>query len=215
MRTTSASPTRSTRECLLLTSASLMVRRPAARSGAASALASGVDLGLHLELGEWRYRGQRWESVDEVPAELVESEIESQLEAFRDLVGAEPTHLDSHQHVHLREPARAAAAALATRLKVPLRHLDARVRYCGEFYGQTERGEPLPEHIGVDALIRVVATLGDGVTELCCHPARGGVPMSGYDRERVAELAALCDPRVRAAVDQRGVRLTTFRDVVA
>jgi predicted glycoside hydrolase/deacetylase ChbG (UPF0249 family) len=31
-----------------------------------------------------------------------------------------------------------------------------------------------------------------------------------YGAERLVEAATLCDPRVRAAVDEHGVRLATF-----
>jgi chitin disaccharide deacetylase len=35
---------------------------------------------------------------------------------FRRLVGKVPTHIDSHQHVHRREPVRAVLIALARKL---------------------------------------------------------------------------------------------------
>jgi predicted glycoside hydrolase/deacetylase ChbG (UPF0249 family) len=69
-----------------------------------------LSLGLHLDLGEWLYRGDRWEctylrvQLDDEGA--VRTETARQLAAFRRLVGCDPTHLDSHQHVHREEPAR-------------------------------------------------------------------------------------------------------------
>jgi predicted glycoside hydrolase/deacetylase ChbG (UPF0249 family) len=88
------------------------------------------------------------------------------------------------------------------------------VRFCGAFYGQGHDGEPLPEAITADALIALVGDLPAGATELCCHPAAGGVPAMPYGAERVRELAALCDPGVRAAIDEDGVRLCTFREAL-
>jgi predicted glycoside hydrolase/deacetylase ChbG (UPF0249 family) len=202
----------------VVTSASLMVRWPAAAAAVAAAREfPGLSLGLHLDLGEWVYRGGEWVAAYEVvpvgdPA-AVAAEAARQLDAFRRLTGRDPTHLDSHQHVHRREPARSALSALAGALAVPLRHFDPHVRYCGDFYGQTGTGEPLPGAVGVDALLAVVAALPPGVTELACHPADGVDFDTTYGRERVEELAALCDPRVRSALAERGVRLVSFGEL--
>ena len=37
--------------------------------------------------------------------------------------------------------------------------------------------------------------------------------MRPYTAERAAELATLCDPDVAALLTERGIRLTTFREV--
>ena len=82
----------------------------------------------------------------------------------------------------------------------------------GDFYGQSATGEPLPDAIGVDALVRIIDGLLPGITELGCHPGLhgdGGV----YADERGEEVRALCDPRVRAAVDARRIRLCSFHGV--
>jgi predicted glycoside hydrolase/deacetylase ChbG (UPF0249 family) len=88
------------------------------------------------------------------------------------------------------------------------------VRYCGAFYGQGRHGVALPELIGADALVALVGELEPGVTELCCHPADAVDFESSYAAERMVELRALCDPRVRRALDEHGVELCSFRDLV-
>ncbi|NIJ33121.1 hopanoid biosynthesis-associated protein HpnK [Sphingomonas oligoaromativorans] len=60
----------------------------------------------------------------------------------------------------------------------------------------------------------LIERLPDGVSELYCHPATedeypGSAPGYAYR----AELAALLDPGVRAAVTQRGIRLGRFADI--
>ena len=80
------------------------------------------------------------------------------------------THLDSHQHVHLREPVRTAVLDQSRRLQVPARDCGPDIRYCGDFYGQTGTGEPWPANITVEAFVRIVNGLRPGVTELGCHP---------------------------------------------
>jgi predicted glycoside hydrolase/deacetylase ChbG (UPF0249 family) len=165
----------------IVTSASLMVGRPAALA-AVTALAEHPDLavGLHLEREEG---------------------CEAQLERFRELVGREPTHLDSHKHVHETDSAFGAVAeALATELGLPLRN--RAIRYERSFYG---RDAISPEH-----LIELIQTLPPGWTEIGCHPAAGPVPTSSYDAERRIELETLRDPRVKDLLNVSDVQLCSF-----
>jgi chitin disaccharide deacetylase len=143
----------------------------------------------------------------------VTEEAARQLAAFRRLVGRDPTHLDSHQHVHLREPVRSVLSKLAGELAVPLRHCDPRIRHCGDFYGQTGEGQPFPEGISVDALMDIFAALPLGVTELACHPGLDDGLQSTYSSERAVEVRVLCDPRVREAMVSGEIALLAFGDV--
>lgn len=204
----------------IVTSASLMVRWPSAAAAARYARDHGVlSVGLHLDLGEWCYDNGQWLPVYEVVClsdrTALESEAFRQLETFQDLMHANPTHLDSHQHVHLHEPARAVAGILADALAIPLRSRDRRVRYCGKFYGQSAEGVPMPELIQPEHLIRILRRLPTGITELGCHPgsADDRELMTMYRDERASELNTLCDPRVRSALGQAGIDLCSFRDV--
>jgi predicted glycoside hydrolase/deacetylase ChbG (UPF0249 family) len=203
----------------IVTSASLMVLQPAAASAAAySREHARLSLGLHLDLGEWAYDGEAWVPVYGVvplddPA-VVAGELERQLGIFRRLVVREPTHLDSHQHVHLDEPVRSAAIELARRLGVPLRHLSAGIRYCGRFYGQTARGRPLPEAITVESLIAIATGLPPGLTELGCHPGRETAAESPYGPERSTEVDVLSHPSVRIHLGAAGIELCSFRDAI-
>ena len=204
----------------IVTSASLMVRWPAAIEAAAySREHPTLSLGLHVDLSEWAYRDETWVPLYEVvPAgdiTAVAEEVSSQLATFRGLVGKDPTHLDSHQHTHLEEPVRSVVVEIARKLAVPLRHCSPKIRYCGEFYGQTAEGSPLLDAISVDGLINILATLPPGLTELCSHP---GYPLgldTMYCSERVVEVRTLCDPRVRAAVVAMGIELCSFGNIAA
>ena len=208
-------------ECGIVTSASLMVRPDAAADAAEYArLHPALGVGLHVDLGEWVHvEGYEWRAAYEVvpldDEEAVAAEVERQLDRFRNLLSHEPTHLDSHQHVHLRDPTHSVLLRVAARLAVPLRHFSDVVRYCGEFYGQAKDGSPNLEAISVDGLIRTIRGLPPGVTELACHPGDDPELASAYRDERLLELAALCDPRVRSALVDSQVELRTFEGVTA
>ena len=64
-------------------------------------------------------------------------------------------------------------------------------------------------------LIRILETeVGNGVTELGCHP---GYPdptlVSSYSEDRELELRTLCDARVRRFIQTSGIALVGFGEV--
>jgi predicted glycoside hydrolase/deacetylase ChbG (UPF0249 family) len=202
----------------IVTSASLMVRWPAAEAAAEDARRHPrFSVGLHVDLGESIYRDGEWirlyERVDRRDARAVESEIRAQLALCRELLGRDPTHLDSHQHAHLEEPVRSILEDLAGELNVPLRHRSSRVRHDGRFYGQTNTGEPWPSGVSATHLLKILSGLPDGVTEVACHPGFADDLVTMYRRERRVELDVLCDPGVRRAVLQEGIELLGFADL--
>jgi predicted glycoside hydrolase/deacetylase ChbG (UPF0249 family) len=203
----------------IVTSASVMVRWPAAAAAAAYGRdRSRFSLGLHVDLCEWAFADGEWFPVYEVvPPEdptAVAEEVRGQLQSFRDLVGSDPTHVDSHQHLHVSDPvATPVIRELARELGVPLRSVSSYVRYCGDFYGQTPTGEALPEAISVERLIEILGALSPGTTELGCHPGEGKQIGTTYSEERDRELTVLCDPRVHEAIETKGIVLCSFADI--
>jgi predicted glycoside hydrolase/deacetylase ChbG (UPF0249 family) len=204
----------------IVTSASLMVWWDAATAAAAYARTHpSLSVGLHVDLGEWRWRDGAWHTVyvrvDPEDAAEVEREIRRQLEHARDLLGRDPTHLDSHQHVHRREPVRSVLARVGAELGVPVRHGVATIRHCGDFYGQGPTGEPFPDLIAVSSLIALLRRLPAGTTELGCHPGYADDLDSVYRAERAIELRALCDDHVRHLLAAEKIHLMSFDEVVA
>ena len=198
----------------IVTSASLMVDQCCARQAAQYALhRPELSVGLHLDLGEWRYESGEWRCVYsrlvEQTDKAVAVEIDRQLAKFRELLRDDPTHLDSHQHVHLSEPARTGLISTGAKLGVPVRALNEGVRFIGDFYGQTASGDPLHSCVSVDSLINIIASLLPGVNELLCHPGQGTID-SDYGSERALELETLCDPRVREALAKSNVALCSY-----
>jgi chitin disaccharide deacetylase len=202
----------------IVTSASLMTTGAAVREAVEYALSHpALGVGLHVDLGEWFCRDWAWharyERVCVEDAGAVARELASQLDAFQRLMGRPPTHLDSHQNVHLRQPARRCFVEAARRLNVSLRACTPGMHWCGDFYGQTTEGLPFPHAISPASLVRIVESLPEGVTVLICHPGEGADLETMYLHERAIERATLCDARVRAALAARGVALRSFEQV--
>jgi chitin disaccharide deacetylase len=199
----------------IVTSASLMVRAPHAAEAAAYAQAHPrLSVGLHIDLAEWHYTGAAWiAAYEHVPlddAVAVGAEVAAQLERFTALMGRAPTHLDSHQHVHRKEPVRTIVLGHGRELGVPVREFARQIHYEGGFYGQTGQGEPWPEGITPEALCALLRTLPEGTTELGCHPGLDDDSGSSYAQERSLEVATLCDPRVLATVREQRIALRSF-----
>ena len=122
----------------IVTSATLLINRPAAAAGIelARAEAPRLGLGLHLNLTSGQpvlppehvpslvdetgnfYPISRWAAVmDQFSPDELRAEIEAQFDAFVRLAGHAPDHLDSHHHAAYLHP-----AGLRTLLDLAVRH---------------------------------------------------------------------------------------------
>lgn len=103
-----------------ITSASLIVNGPTAKTASEKAILVGLPIGLHLNLteGEPITEARALKKSDGTLAykmefrrlaykaskdfiEAVDEEVAAQLEKFKALTGAYPSHVDGHQHVHV------------------------------------------------------------------------------------------------------------------
>jgi predicted glycoside hydrolase/deacetylase ChbG (UPF0249 family) len=187
----------------ILTSTSLMVDWPAAEHAVELAREHPrLSVGLHyVEDGP---------EIDE-PGHI-ELTFAAQLARFRELTGSDPTHVDSHHHVHMSRLE--TFAPLVAPLGVPLRG-DGRVRYLGDYYGHPRRGVIDLDRVRAPFLLDLIAreASADGFTELGCHPARVTADLvSSYSSEREVELATLTDPDLRARIEELGFTLVSYHD---
>ena len=207
-----------THEQGIVTSTSLMVRWPYAAEAAAYAGENPrLGVGLHVDFGEWYYsrgwRLPRYVVVPEgSPAVAFEDELRRQLDSFRVLTGKEPSHIDSHQHLHFQEPLGGVFRRLCNALRLPLRATPP-VRFCGAFYGQGLKGRSFPERVSVSAFCTILAGLPSGTVEIGCHPSLEVDFESVYAHERIIECATLCDPVVAQCINEHGFQLSSFHGV--
>jgi predicted glycoside hydrolase/deacetylase ChbG (UPF0249 family) len=186
----------------IVTSTSLMVDGAAADQAVRLAAEHpALSIGLHF--------------VDDTPAlddpSHAAREFQAQLELFWALMGSEPTHVDSHHHVHVRRMA--TFAELVEPLGVPLRG-DGRVQYLAAFFAHPEAGVVDPERIREPFLLRLLETeVRADFAELGCHPGRVTRELrSSYGPEREIEIETLTTVGLRAKIEKIGLALASYRD---
>jgi predicted glycoside hydrolase/deacetylase ChbG (UPF0249 family) len=178
-----------------------------------------LEVGVHLTLVEERSltTGEamppNWMRFLVSKVGDVEGELRLQIERVL-ASGLRVTHLNGHQHLHML------FLPLVRQLAVEYRIPYVRVVH--------DRGGPLGFRRAIFAMLgrkrgrtigvveagrltanRIIALLDhvDGTTELVTHP---GIAVKGYAHWRYAwdeETRALCDPRVREAVEKKGIAL--------
>lgn len=91
-----------------------------------------------------------------------------------------------------------------------------RLRRAGIQYNGTVRGLADTGHMDEATVLRLVPTIGAGVTEMFFHPATDAPspdPLPQPVRAHVAELEALCSPRVRARLEEIGARRGSWGEI--
>jgi predicted glycoside hydrolase/deacetylase ChbG (UPF0249 family) len=219
----------------VVTSATMMVNYPSARRVAVLSRDNpALGIGLHVALsggvpalppehlrslvdakGMLPAKPEGLAAAD--PAEVL-AEVRAQLKLFREIMGRDPTHFDSHHHSHREVPAVFdAILTLAWETGLPVRNVSP---------AMAERlrreGVPTPDHFVEDFyaegatlndLIGIVEDLPAGTSEIMCHPAVVDEELrssSGYSDVRARELDVLTHGAVRQAVQRSGVRLISF-----
>jgi predicted glycoside hydrolase/deacetylase ChbG (UPF0249 family) len=222
----------------IVTSATLMVNyAPAAEAAELARKKPSLGVGLHVALtgGPAALPPERIRSLVDSQGRLppkpdglakadpgeVLAEARAQLQRFRQIMGRDPTHMDSHHHSHRENdavlealvtlawetglPVRSASPAVLERLRREgIRTTDYFVE---EFYDQ---GATLED------VIRILGDLKAGTTELMCHPAVVDEELkgtSGYAEPRTRELEVLTHREVRQTIQAAGIHLVTFANL--
>jgi predicted glycoside hydrolase/deacetylase ChbG (UPF0249 family) len=192
--------------------------------------AHGAVKSLTDQQGSFFKYGQVLKSLPNLNSEEVRTEWQAQIDAFIKAAGKKPDHLDSHHHASYFSPALfRVMLELAKEYDCPIR-FPFTARAPGE-WGKMQRYVPdllnefkprRPDHFIAefydqqatsDVLIKLINELGEGVSELMCHP--GFVPdafvnESTYNTLRQRELGILIDPAIRNAIEEREIELINF-----
>jgi predicted glycoside hydrolase/deacetylase ChbG (UPF0249 family) len=186
----------------IVTSTSLMVDQPAAEHAARLARDHpALSVGLHF--------------VDDGPEldrpDHAAREFGRQLGRFRELMGSEPTHVDSHHHVHMTRMS--TFAPMVEPLGVPLRG-DGRVKYLGGYFAHPRPGVVDLDRVRAPFLADLIASEATvACTELGCHPGRVTADLnSSYTREREIEIETLTSRGLRTSIEALGLTLASYRD---
>ncbi len=191
----------------ILTSTSLLVKTRFAEEAAMLAhTVPDLSVGLHADV-----RNELKESAE--GSERLRESLRWQYNRFEELMGRPPTHLDSHHNVHLDSRTLPHFLEMAGEHGLLVRK-HSQIRYFSKFYGQWS-GRTHLEQVSVEKLSRMMKTeIGDGVTELCCHPGYADKDhQTSYGIERETELSTLCDPRVRRALAEQAIKLISYHDL--
>jgi predicted glycoside hydrolase/deacetylase ChbG (UPF0249 family) len=190
----------------ILTSTSLLVNAKTSEEAAALGRASpNLSVGLHVDLSS-----ELKNPV--VGSQGLRESLHLQFSRFEELMNRPPTHLDSHRNVHLNPRVLPVFLELAKKHGLPLRG-HSPVRYFSKFYGQWGDHTHL-EQISVEKLASMIETeIGDGVTELSCHPGHIDADhATSYSIERETELRTLCNQRIREVLSEQAIRLISYHD---
>jgi predicted glycoside hydrolase/deacetylase ChbG (UPF0249 family) len=165
-------------------------------------LATGVEIGLHLELPEEDPRTAREGS------EAVLTALGEQLRRFEGLFGRPAAYLDGHHHCHARSEVAEAVARVAAERSLPLRSINAAHRRLLRRMGVatpdrlvgrlTEREPAVPHELrpAIDG-----GELPPGITEWMVHPGHADPGSSSdYDLGRAEDLDLVLGLALRSAL---------------
>ncbi len=172
------------------------------------------------QLGKWI-----WQIAEQgtLPLDEITRELDCQFNRFVDLFGREPTHIDSHHHVHMIPAIFPIVAEFARRKGVALRvdrhsegfsDLNAELPPTTDGFSSAFYGEEISEALFLRVLDHSVQQ-SECSLEVMAHPAfvDNTVRKSAYCWPRLTELDVLTSTSLKYAIAERGYRLGTFRDL--
>ena len=178
-----------------------------------------------LILDDSNFPSRRKEVREPKPDEIL-SEWRAQMELLLQ-AGIQPTHLDSHHHIHRLPAVLPAFLEIAKQYKLPARSVDPEMTAAFRAAGVPCADATLTDWYGgklsAASLVEVVT---EGVRkypgaksfELMCHPGFSGSDLercSRYTADREQELAVLCDPALQERLAAEGFSLTSVQVATA
>lgn len=198
----------------IVTSTSLMVYGKRASEATILSKYKNLSVGLHFQLTEKKLESyvRASKTLSTVSTEKISEEFGRQLNEFINIMGKKPTHLDSHHHVHMHPMIKPIFEKYSKENKIPVRDFYG-VGFIDNFFGWNEAKMRDINNIGVNALLKILARLDDGVYELMCHPGVADkklIGSSSYAIEREEELKTLTDKKIFDFVSSSGIKLVNW-----
>lgn len=162
----------------------------------------------------------------------VKKEWRAQIEAFIKAAGRKPTHIDSHHHASYFSPnlfrgmlelakeydcaIRFPFTEVSSEIEETAKHVPDLIQefnprrpdvFLVNFYDETATKEDL---------LNSINNVGDGTTEIMCHPGyvdEAFAKESVYNVQRERELKILTDPSVKETIESQNIELITFADL--
>ena len=217
----------------IVSSTTLMVNMPAC--GHAIELAKSnptLGVGIHFNLT----KGKPMTTIDSLTSpsgeffknyknvalakeEDIEKELRTQLEKFLSY-GIEPSHFDSHHHVHLLANVMNVVERLAREYNKPVRkawYQDLNGReFSKETRGNDAFGDFFGDDITIETLKNIIKNAKGEVLEIMCHPSFLDPEIyhgSSYNLGRINEYSILTSKEMKDFIKENNIELINFKQI--
>jgi predicted glycoside hydrolase/deacetylase ChbG (UPF0249 family) len=175
------------------------------------------------------------ENIPNLNMDEVKAEWRTQIEAYVQASGKQPSHLDSHHHAAYFSPLLfRTLLELAKEYNCPIRYPLLPTNADTQEFGETTRHAPdllkefnprrpdvffvnfYDENATKENLLNIINNVSDGISELMCHPGYVDADFakeSIYNLQREKELKILTDPAIKDAIQAQDIQLITFADL--
>lgn len=245
----------------VLTDSSLVMTLPATQHALNLIKTKGLNAGVHLTLTVGKplseentnsviHQGKFYGigrlllriALRQTKREDIQNELRKQIVRFLDS-GVTPTHLDTHQYIHMLPTVFAVIAALAAEYRIKALRI-ASERFPMRFgyqalqgvvvsglskmtrKGLAQYGLTATDHFfgiarinakqTLPSFLHIVKNIKPGTSEIMCHPGYDDPEISNrtpYIKQREEELMALMDPRLKELIKKEKIELISFRDL--
>ncbi len=221
----------------IVTTASAIVTTTGAKHAAKLTQNVQLPVGLHLDLFEGNFEENEEglfgkeghianalkvaETEDKkimLPKPVVDKvfrEFWRQLCTFRELFKKDPEHLSYHKGLHQLPEVFDAYSRFAKEEYLPFRYGNQYISNKPDFHLHPDiwidkfNGK---DNIEEDYLMGIINELPEGIIEISTHPGLSvRAPQYDYNHEREKEMSVLISPRLRKEVNDRGIKLTSFK----
>ena len=198
----------------IVTSTSLMVYGKAAKSASQLSKFPNLSVGLHFQIVNKNLASdiRRKKFLGKQIIKEINKEFIKQLGIFRAITGNQPTHLDSHLHIHTHPEVKSILLRYSKKYSIPVRHFNE-VKFFGEFYERSNPSLKKTSNIDVKSLIKILSEFKDGIGELMCHPGivdKELLSISKYSSEREKELETLTDIKISNYIKDSKIKLVNW-----